>query len=149
RGVAMRGVAVCCGFNGYDVRPLDRAVNDAAILYAKLTESGAFNTASDLIGKGELFTQRTSANAILSALTRAAMSTADLVWFSFSGHAVLSATGELRLLLPGWRRDASAEAQRDYSIGASEIENVLRSRLAAKKFVVVLDTCYSGAFGHT
>lgn len=143
----MRGVAVCCGFNGYDVRPLDRAVNDAAILYAKLTESGAFNTAPDLIGRGEMFTQRTSANAVLAAFTRAAMSSAELIWFSFSGHAMVSDTGELRLLLPGWRRDASAEHQRTYSIGASEIENVLRSRLADKKFVVVLDACYSGAFG--
>lgn len=143
----MRGVAVCCGFNGYDVRPLDRAVNDAAILYAKLTESGAFNTAPDLVGKGEMFTQRTSANAILAAFTRAAMSAAELVWFSFSGHAMVSNDGELRLLLPGWRREASAEHQRTYSIGASEIENVLRSRLADKKFVVLLDACYSGAFG--
>jgi hypothetical protein len=144
----MRGIAVCCGFNGYDFGPLDRAVNDAAILYARLTESGTFHGAPDLTGKGEVFTQPTSGRAVLAALTRAAMSTADLVWFSFSGHAVLSTSGELRLLLPGWRRDASEEVQRDCSIGAGEIEKVLRSRLATKKFVVILDTCHSGAFGN-
>lgn len=143
----MRGVAVCCGFNNYEVRPLERAVNDAAILYTRLTESGMFNVAPDLIGKGEVFTQRTPANAILAALTRAAMSTAELVWFSFSGHATVSSDGELRLLLPGWCHDGSEEVKRTYSIGAGEIENVLRSRLASKKFVVVLDACHSGAFG--
>jgi hypothetical protein len=143
----MRGVAVCCGFNRYEVRPLDRAVNDAAILYTRLIESGMFNTAPDLIGKGEVFTQRTQASVILAALTRAAMSTADLVWFSFSGHAMVSSEGDLRLLLPGWRRDGSEDVKRTYSIRAEEIEVVLRSRRASKKFVVVLDACHSGAFG--
>src|SRR5215510_1293098 len=143
----MRGIAVCCGFNNYEIGPLVRAENDAVMLYTKLTESGSFNAAPDLVGQGGVFTQRTSANAILTAFTRAASSTADLVWFSFSGHAVVSSEGELRLLLPGWRHDASAADQRTYSIGAREIENVLRSRLASKKFVVLLDTCYSGAFG--
>jgi hypothetical protein len=106
-----------------------------------------FNAAPDLIGKGEVFTQQTTANAILAALTRAAMSTAELVWFSFSGHAMVSGDGELRLLLPGWRRDGSEEVRRTYSIGANELEHVLRARLASKKFVVVLDACHSGAFG--
>ena len=145
----MRGVAVCCGFNNYEVGSLVRAENDAAMLYTKLTESGMFNTAPDLIGQGGVFTQRTSADAILAAFTRAATSTADLVWFSFSGHAVVSSDGELRLLLPGWRGDASAGEQRTHSIAAREIENVLRSRLASKKFVVILDACHSGAFGDT
>ncbi|HET7501142.1 MAG TPA: caspase family protein [Kofleriaceae bacterium] len=143
----MRGVAVCCGFNSYhDVRSLERAVNDAAILYTRLTESGMFNASPELIGRGELFTQPTTAAAILSALARAAMSTAELVWFSFSGHAIVL-HGELRLLLPGWQHDASDEHDQRYSIGVHEIEHVLRSQLARKKFVIVLDACYSGAFG--
>jgi hypothetical protein len=144
----MRGIAVCCGFNNYEVGPLVCAENDAAMLYTKLMESGMFHGAPDLIGQGGVFTQRTSATAILAALTRAALGTADLVWFSFSGHAIVSSDGELRLLLPGWRRDGSGEHRR-YSIGAGEIEEILRSRLASKKFVVILDTCYSGAFGDT
>jgi hypothetical protein len=144
----MRGVAVCCGFNDYECRPLERAVNDATILYARLTESGMFNAAPDLIGKGEVFTQRTPASAILAALRRASASSAELVWFSFSGHSAVARDGELRLLLPGWRRDASEAEQQTYSIGAHELENVLRSRIPGKKFVVVLDACHSGAFGH-
>ncbi|HEX7840480.1 MAG TPA: caspase family protein [Kofleriaceae bacterium] len=144
----MKGIAVCCGFNNYEVGPLVCAENDAAMLYTKLMESGTFHGAPDLIGQGGVFTQRTTAIAILTALTRAALSTADLVWFSFSGHAIVSRDGELRLLLPGWRRDASDD-QRRYSIGAGEIAEILRSRLASKKFVVILDTCYSGAFGDT
>lgn len=143
----MRGVAICCGFNDYDVKPLERAVNDAAILYTRLTESGMFNTAPELIGKSKLFTQQTSANVILAALICAAESTAELVWFSFSGHSAVSCDGELRLLLPGWRSESSEDEKRRYSIGADEIENVLRSRLATKKFVVMLDACHSGAFG--
>ena len=142
----MTGIAVCCGFNNYEFRPLDRAMNDAAILYTRLTESGSFGGTPDLTG-GEVFTQQTRADAILSALTRAAMSTATLVWFSFSGHATVSEGGELRLLLPGWRYGASEAEQRTYSIGAGEIEQILRSRLHSKRFVVVLDTCHSGAFG--
>jgi hypothetical protein len=144
----MRGIAVCCGFNNYEVGPLVCAENDAAMLYTKLMESGMFHGAADLIGQGGVFTQRTSATTIVAALQRAALSTADLVWFSFSGHAIVSSDGELRLLLPGWRRDASGNERR-YSIGAGEIEEILRSRLASKKFVVILDTCYSGAFGDT
>lgn len=95
-----------------------------------------------------MFTQRTSADAILAAFTRVATSSAELVWFSFSGHAMVSGDGELRLLLADWRRDASEANKRRYSIGAGQIQSVLRSRLASKKFVVVLDTCRSGAFGH-
>ncbi|HEX7842668.1 MAG TPA: caspase family protein [Kofleriaceae bacterium] len=144
----MRGIAVCCGFNNYEFHPLDRAENDAALLYTKLAESGTFNDAPELIGKGAVFTQQTSADAILAAFTRAATSSAELVWFSFSGHAIVSGEGELRLLLPDWRRDASEASRRRYSIGAGQIEYVLRSYLASKKFVVVLDTCHSGAFGH-
>src|SRR5215510_8253453 len=114
----MTSIAVCCGFNNYEVGPLVHAENDAAMLYAKLTESGAFNRTPDLVLPGRVFTQRTSANEILAALTRAALSTVDLVWFSFSGHAIISGYGELRLLLPGWRRDANADDQGRYSIGA-------------------------------
>jgi hypothetical protein len=142
----MRGVAVCCGFNSYRGRPLSTAVNDAAILYTRLTESGNFDAAPDGM-KSELFSQPTSANAVLAAFTRAALSSAELVWFSFSGHAIVTRAGELRLLLPDWQPDASEIDQRTYSIGADEIGNVLQSRLGNKKFVVVLDTCYSGAFG--
>ena len=43
---------------------------------------------------------------------------------------------------------ASEAEQQTYSIGAHELENVLRSRIPGKKFVVVLDACHSGAFGH-
>jgi hypothetical protein len=145
----MKGIAVCCGFNNYEFRPLDRAVNDAAILYTRLTESETFNDAPELIGKGAVFTQRASADEILAALWRAAASSAELVWFSFSGHAVVSGDGELRLLLPDWRRNASEAHKRKYSIGAGQIESVLRSHLTTKKFVVVLDTCHGGAFGHS
>ena len=144
----MKGIAICCGFNNYEeVTPLTRAVNDAAILYAKLTENEAFHSDPGLVGAGELFTQKTSAEAILAAFRRAAASTAELVWFSFSGHAVVSRTGELRLLLPEWCSTSSDEDKRRFSIGAHELEGVLRPHLASKKFIVVLDTCYSGAFG--
>jgi len=141
----MRGVAVCCGFNNYSAGPLRTAVNDAVLLYSRLTASESFD-ALDVV-KSELFSQPTSANAILEALTRAALSPVEMVWFSFSGHAIVTRDGELRLLLPDWRRDANEDVQRRYSIGACEIENVLRARLGSKKFVVLLDTCYSGAFG--
>jgi hypothetical protein len=144
----LKGIALCCGFNDYDVKPLRRAVNDAAMLYTKLIESGMYNADPDLIGHGMLFTGRTSGRAILDAFTRAALSTADLVWFSFSGHSVISENGELRLLLPGWRQDGSEDGKRMYSIGADEIENALRSHPANKKFVIVLDSCQSGAFGN-
>lgn len=142
----MRGIAVCCGFNDYEFNPLNRALNDAAILYAKLTETETFG-APDLIGAGELFTQHTTADAILGALGRAATSAADLVWFSFSGHAIIAPDGELRLLLPGWRHDGGEDDRRTYSIGARQLTQVLRSRLTRKRFVVVLDACHSGAFG--
>jgi hypothetical protein len=141
----MRSVAVCCGFNNYSAGPLRTAVNDAVVLYSRLTASESFNALDGM--KSELFSQPTSANAILEALTRAALSPVEMVWFSFSGHAIVTRDGELRLLLPDWRGDASEDVQRRYSIGAGEIENVLRARLGSKKFVVVLDTCYSGAFG--
>lgn len=107
----------------------------------------AFHSDPSLVGACELFTQKTSAEAILAAFRRAAASTAELVWFSFSGHAVVTSTGELRLLLPEWCSHSSDEDKRRFSIGAQELEGVLRSRLASKKFLVILDTCYSGAFG--
>src|SRR6185369_16750736 len=134
----MKGIAICCGFNNYEeVTPLTRAVNDAAILYAKLTESEAFHSEPSLVGASELFTQKTSAEAILAAFRRAAASSAELVWFSFSGHAMVTRAGELRLLLPEWRSNSSDEDKRRFSIGAQELESLLRSRLASKKFLVI------------
>jgi hypothetical protein len=144
----MKGIAICCGFNNYeDANPLARAVNDAAILYATLTGNAAFHSDPGLVGAGEVFTQKTSSDAILAAFRKAAASAAELVWFSFSGHAVVSHTGELRLLLPEWRSNSSDEDSRRFSIGAHELEEAMRPHLASKKFVVILDTCYSGAFG--
>ncbi len=144
----MKGIAICCGFNKYEeATPLARAVNDAALLYAKLTGNEAFHSDPSLVGAGEVFTQKTTAEAILSAFRRAAAGAADLVWFSFSGHAAISATGELRLLLPEWCSGGSEENQRRFSIGAHDLEAVLRTHLTNKKFLVVLDACHSGAFG--
>jgi len=88
----MRGIAVCCGFNNYEVESLVRAENDAAILYTTLAESGAFNEAPDLIGRGGVFAQRTSTTEILAALTRAALSTADLVVLVL-GFTIVSSEG--------------------------------------------------------
>jgi hypothetical protein len=142
----MRSIAICCGFNNYGGPDLRRAENDATHLYAKLTRSKAFNSAPDLIGQGALFTQRTSAEAILSALDRAMQSSAELVWFSFSGHATLSAAGELVLLLPEWHWEHDAEHRRQFSIGAHDLDRVLTSRRPAKNLILIIDTCYSGAY---
>jgi Caspase domain len=144
----MKGIAICCGFNNYEeAAPLARAVNDATSLYAKLTGNEAFHSDPGLVGAGGVFTQKASAEEILAAFRAAAASAAELVWFSFSGHALVTRTGELRLLLPEWRASSSDEDKRRFSIGAHDLEEVLRPHLASKKFVVVLDTCYSGAFG--
>ena len=144
----MKSIAICCGFNNYEeATPLTRAVNDAALLYAKLTGNEAFHSDPGLVGEGDVFTQKTSAEAILTAFRRAAAGAAELVWFSFSGHAVVSGAGELRLLLPEWSSSSSDEDKRRFSIGARDLEAVFRPYLARKKFIVVLDTCYSGAFG--
>jgi len=138
----MKGIAICCGFNDYEEgNRLTRAVNDAAMLYGKLTESESFNSDPVLVGSGGLFTQATSAAAVLAAVRAAAAGAAELVWFSFSGHAAVSRTSELCLLLPEWRSTSSDEANRRFSIGAHELEDALRPHLASKKFVVVLDTC--------
>jgi hypothetical protein len=145
---AMKSIAVCCGFNHYEGAPaLGRAVNDAALLYGKLTANTAFNSDPSVIGLGELFTQKTSADAILAALGRAAAGPAELVWFSFSGHAAVCPGGELRLLLPEWRSQDSDAEQRRFSLGARELEEVWRPHLRRKKLLILLDTCHSGAFG--
>ena len=125
-----RSIAVCCGFNSYVEHGLRCAQNDATRLYTKLIENRAFNSDPHLTGAGRVFTQKvTEATEILAAFASAANSAADLVWFSFSGHAVVSNTGELRLLLPQWRSTDSEHEKRKFSIGANDLEAVLRPYL--------------------
>jgi hypothetical protein len=145
----MGSVAVCCGFNHYEHVPsLACAMNDAVHPYAELTTNRAFNSDPGLARIGHVFTQRTtSADEVLAAFARAAGSSAELVWFSFSGHAVVSERGELRLVLPRWRGDGSEEDRCRRSIAAGDLEDVMRPHLAHKKFVIVIDACFSGAFG--
>lgn len=145
----MASVAVCCGFNSYEhVVSLACAQNDAVHPFAELTRNAAFAAHPELARLGKLFTQRTTtADEVLAAFAAAARSHAELVWFSFSGHATVSSGGELRLLLPEWRPDAPPEERRRRSIRARDLEDVMRPHLASKRFVVVLDACFSGAFG--
>lgn len=145
----MGSVAVCCGFNHYEHVPvLTCALNDAVHPYAELTRNPSFNADPSLARLGKLFTQRTtSADEVLGAFAVAVRSHAELVWFSFSGHAMVSSGGELRLLLPEWRADATPEERRRRSIRARDLEDLMRPHLASKKFVIVLDTCFSGAYG--
>jgi Caspase domain len=144
----MGSVAVCCGFNHYEHVPsLAGAMNDAVHPYAELTTNPAFNADPGLARIGHVFSQKTtSADEVLAAFARAAGSSAELVWFSFSGHAVISDRGELHLLLPTWRGDGSEEDRHRRSIAARDLEDVMRPHLPYKKLVIVIDACFSGAF---
>jgi hypothetical protein len=138
----MRGVALCCGFNAYEKHPLTTAVNDATTIHSTLMRNRLYNSDRALMRLSKPITHDHATGAeILDSLEKAASGTADLVWFSFSGHGVVT-NGELHLLLPKWMESREEK----YAVRASALEGILRGN-RGKKFVLVLDACNTGAFG--
>jgi tetratricopeptide (TPR) repeat protein len=69
----------------------------------------------------------------------------DLVVFYFSGHGIKDDTGKLYLATRTTRKNPRGQLMRSSAVSASFVQdNMSRSR--SKRQVVILDSCFSGAF---
>ena len=69
----------------------------------------------------------------------------DLVLLFFSGHGIKDETGKLYLATRTTRKQARGELVRSSAVAASFIHDSM-SRSRSKRQVVILDSCFSGAF---
>lgn len=115
-----------------DVKELKRVLKDP--------EMGNFDEVETLTDVNAQ-TIREAAERIFSQRKRE-----DLVLFFFSGHGIKDEYGKLYLAAPETYKDQRGELVRSSAVATSSIqENMNRSR--SKRQIVILDCCFSGAFG--
>jgi len=70
----------------------------------------------------------------------------DLVLLYFSGHGIKDDSGKLYLATSKTRKDSHGELMMATAVAASSMQGFM-SRCRSKRQVVILDCCFSGAFG--
>ena len=123
--------------------PLPAAVNDAKALGAVLRhpEMGGFPDANViLLEDPDRQAMETAIEELFSGRAKD-----DLALLYFSGHGLKDDAGRLYLATGSTRKTPNGELVRATAVSASAVhENMERSR--ARRQVVILDSCYSGAF---
>ena len=69
----------------------------------------------------------------------------DLVLLFFSGHGIKDDTGRLYLTTHGTRKSSQGELIRSTAVSAGFVHDSM-SRSRSKRQIVILDSCFSGAF---
>ena len=140
----MAKVALLIGVSNYcrDLSPLPAAIQDVKELarVLKHPEMGNFDEVQTLINANSQ-TIREAAENIFSQRKKD-----DLVLFFFSGHGIKDGYGKFYFAAPETYKNERGELVRASAVSALFIkDNMNRSR--SKRQVVILDCCFSGAFG--
>ena len=140
----MAKVALLIGVSNYcrDLSPLPAAIQDVKELarVLKHPEMGNFDEVQTLINANSQ-TIREAAENIFSQRKKD-----DLVLFFFSGHGIKDEYGKFYFAAPETYKNERGELVRASAVSALFIkDNMNRSR--SKRQVVILDCCFSGAFG--
>ncbi len=140
----MAKIALLIGVSNYqnDLSSLPAAIQDVKELKRVLQhpEMGNFDEV-DALTDINAQTIREAAERVFSQRQRE-----DLVLFFFSGHGIKDEYGKLYLAAPETYKDQRGELIRSSAVATSFIQdNMNRSR--SKRQIVILDCCFSGAFG--
>ncbi|MDB9524359.1 caspase family protein [Oscillatoria sp. CS-180] len=140
----MLKIALLIGVSNYqnNLSSLPAAIQDINELkrVLKHSEMGNFDEVETLTD-ADSQTIREAAERVFSQRHRD-----DLVLFFFSGHGIKDEYGKLYLAAPETYKDQRGELVRSSAVATSFIQdNMDRSR--SKRQVVILDCCFSGAFG--
>ncbi|MFN8487509.1 MAG: GUN4 domain-containing protein [Caldilineaceae bacterium] len=141
----MAKVALLIGVSEYEVglNPLPRAVKDAEAIQQVLQRPDIGEFAERDITLLKNPDRQVMEEAIENLFANRQLG--DLVLLFFSGHGLKDEMGKLYLATSKTRKTTQGELIRSSAVAASFIhENMGRSR--SKRQVVILDSCYSGAF---
>ncbi|MEL6400930.1 MAG: caspase family protein [Cyanobacteria bacterium J06626_4] len=140
----MAKTALLIGVSNYqrDLSPLPAAIQDVRELKRVLEhpEMGNFDEVATFT---DISTQaiREAAERVFSQRKKD-----DLVLFFFSGHGIKDEYGKLYLAAPETYKDSRGELVRSSAVATSFIQDSM-SRSRSKRQIVILDCCFSGAFG--
>nr|VFK13870.1 MAG: Caspase domain-containing protein [Candidatus Kentron sp. LPFa] len=130
-------------YSASDLSPLPAAVADARALRRVLRhpKMGGFTDANvTLLENPDRQAMETAIEELFSGRNKD-----DLALLYFSGHGLKDDAGRLYLATGSTRKHPNGELVRASAVSASAVhENMQRSR--ARRQVVILDSCYSGAF---
>lgn len=139
----MGKIALLIGVNEYEpgLSPLPAAVKDIEALRRVLQdpEMGDFNELKSLINPDPL-TMQYEIEALFSERTRE-----DLILLYFSGHGIKDDAGNLYFATRATKKNSKGELVRSTAVPANFIHEVMK-RSRAKRQVIILDCCFSGAF---
>ncbi|AFY46929.1 hypothetical protein Nos7524_1035 [Nostoc sp. PCC 7524] len=141
----MAKIALLIGVSEYEpgLNPLPAAVNDTEAIRQVLAHSeiGGFDEANITVLKNP---QRQEMEEAIEHLF-AGRQKDDLLLFFFSGHGIKDDTGRLYLATRTTRKTPKGDLIRSSAVAASFVhESMSRSR--SKRQIVILDSCFSGAF---
>ena len=141
----MAKIALLIGVSEYepDLNPLPAAVRDVEALQKVLLNPaiGGFAESDVVLLKNP--DRQTMEEAIETLFT--GRSKDDLVLLFFSGHGIKDDAGRLFLTTSGTRNTLQGDLIRSTAVQSSFIQDSM-SRSRSKRQVVILDSCFSGAF---
>lgn len=139
----MAKIALLIGVSEYEpgLNPLPAAVKDIEALRRVLQDPdmGDFNELKSLKNP-EPQTMQYEIEALFSERTKE-----DLILFYFSGHGIKDDTGNLYFATRATKKNSKGELVRSTAVPANFIHEVMK-RSRAKRQVIILDCCFSGAF---
>jgi tetratricopeptide (TPR) repeat protein len=138
-------VALLVGVSDYSsgLTPLPGAVKDVEALQRVLQhpQIGGFDDVKTLINPEPLAMQEAIQTLFLENRTKD-----DLILFFFSGHGIKDQRGELYFATRITRKTPQGELVKATAVPASFVQDMM-SDSRSKREVVILDCCFSGAFG--
>ncbi|MBD1909843.1 MULTISPECIES: ABC transporter substrate-binding protein [unclassified Leptolyngbya] len=141
----MAKVALLIGVSEYEpgLNALPAAVNDVAAIQELLLnpEIGGFNKADVLVLNNP---ERQAMEESIEALF-AGRHKDDLVLFFFSGHGIKDDAGRLFLATRSTRKTAQGDLIRSTAVSSNILHDCM-NRSRSRRQVIILDSCFSGAF---
>ncbi|MDZ7992291.1 MAG: caspase, EACC1-associated type [Nostoc sp. EfeVER01] len=139
----MAKVALLIGVSEYEpeLNPLPAAVKDIEALQRILKDSGmgGFDDVKALLNPDRQ-TMESEIETLFSGRAKD-----DLVLLFFSGHGIKDDGGKLYFATPITRKNSKGELIRSTSVPANFVQEIMNNS-RAKRQVIILDCCFSGAF---
>lgn len=143
KDIKMAKIALLIGVEEYEpgLSPLPAAMKDIEALHRVLQDPdmGNFNELKSLKNPDPQ-TMQYEIEALFSERTKE-----DLILFYFSGHGIKDDTGNLYFATRATKKNSKGELVRSTAVPANFIHEVMK-RSRAKRQVIILDCCFSGAF---
>ena len=141
----MAKIALLIGVSEYEpgLNPLPAAVRDVEALQKLLVNPAIGDFAESDVVLLKNPNRQTMEEAIETLFT--GRSKDDLVLLFFSGHGIKDDAGRLFLTTSGTRKTIQGDLIRSTAVQSSFIQDSM-SRSRSKRQVVILDSCFSGAF---